>query len=117
MSKITAFSIVSYQPEDMIKISNSNDFLYGHFFNLIKEVHIRLVGNTSPMHCLFRILGFDELPSLIKTVPLKDYHDLVGVICIAEEATPFGTVCFAGRAVLIEHRLPLVIVLDFMSDK
>jgi hypothetical protein len=90
--------------------------LLSYAFDFIKKVHIRLFRNTSPLHGLSQILRLDKLPSLLHVIPLEEDYDFIRVIRAAEEMTPLATVGLPGNTVFIEHRFPLSIVYDFMSD-
>jgi hypothetical protein len=57
-----------------------------------------------------------KLASLPQIIRFNKDYDLIRVIDVAEEITPFGTDGFAGVSMFIEYRLPLGIFLDFMSD-
>ena len=92
-------------------------FLDWHVFNLIQEVYVRLVSNASPLHRLPQILRLDKLPSPLQIIPLKEDNELIGVIGTAEEMPPFRTAGPACGPVLIEYRLPLGVIFDFMADK
>jgi len=85
-------------------------------FYRFQEVNIRLVNNSSPLHRLSQILGLDELTSLLQIIPLEENEKFIGVIGVAEQLSPSGTVGLPGGTVRIKEWLPLGIVLDFMPN-
>ena len=87
-----------------------------HTFNLFKEVHVRLVGDTAPPHHLAQILRLDKPAGLP-----KGSSSMGGIVLWGHRRsgmdTPLGTNGLAGSTVSVELTLLLGIVHAFMSNK
>lgn len=86
-------------------------------FNLLQEIDVRLVGDSKPLHCLPQVVRLREFPSLVEVIPLKEDEGLIRIVGISEESTSAGPARLASASVLIEARLPRVVVLQLVTNE
>ncbi len=89
-----------------------NRNLHGGFVGLVKKVYVSEASRPSSLHSLAQLIGTGERACTLQTIPLEQDRDVVGVIRVAKDNPAFGAIGLADGPVLIEQRLPLVIVFD-----
>jgi hypothetical protein len=75
-----------------------------------------LISNPYTLHRLSQILRLGKPTSVLKIIPLKENHGLVGILGVAKQITSLTSTLPTSGAVLIEARLPPLVVLDFVAD-
>src|SRR5215212_4456244 len=85
---------------------------------LFQDVYVWLIGDSCPLHRLPEVIGLGEPSGVLQTIPLKEYYELVRVVSVAQDPSSLGAASLpGGSVVVVEYRLPLLVVLYFMAHK
>jgi hypothetical protein len=92
--------------------------LRSQLFHLFQEVDVRLIGDSCPLHSFPQVVGIGEPPGVLQAVPLKEDYELARVIDVAQDPSSLGAASLSGGSVVVvEHRLPPLVILYLMAHK
>ena len=92
--------------------------LRSQLFHLFQEVHVRLIGDSCPLHRFPQVVGVGEPPRVLQTIPLKEDYELVRILGVAQDPSSLGAAALSGGSVVVvEYRLPPLVILYLMAHK